>query len=289
MEEDRIGALAERFGVSADNEDIAHGLSGSTIRRVQVDGRDGVLKITSLESENDASRARRELEVYRTVAGRLPIRTPNLLDVYEDAEMQVLLLTAHGERIPVTDWDEGLWQLLAVDLAHLHSADVPEVRAWPQDTLPFQALREPNWPLLEAFWRQDLGDELDRLIEQRYALETEIRASGDCFVHGDCHTDNVLCDADGLIWVDWQAARIGHPAQDVAFVQSRATPDGVVVPPEFLQSYCHERGVDLKQFQRSVTAAELAVSIFEWPHYAPYNTAERMNRIRQRTQVLLGA
>lgn len=284
MDMDLVAKAAERLDVRVELRESTHGMSGSQVHVArQEDGRECVLKVTSLRRDNDARAGRRELAFYRDVAERLPIRTPTLLDYHEDNEAIAMLLSGHGEIGPATSWDRRSWLALAIDLARLHGTAVPEPDRWKDDRSPFHALREPDMPVVNEFWRDDLASSLDAIIESRELLEQEILQAGECFVHGDCHTDNILRENGALVWIDWQSTRIGNPALELAFLRARATPSGARVPPEMLATYCSERDKDLERMRRSVIAAELSIFIFEWPPYASFDSPAGTRRVRRRT------
>ncbi len=89
-------------------------------------------------------------------------------------------------------------------------------------------------PVVDGFWREDLGSSLDAIVESRELLEQEILQAGESFVHGDCHTENVLREDGALVWIDWQSTGIGNPSRELAFLAARATPSGARIPPEVL-------------------------------------------------------
>ena len=66
-------------------------------------------------------------------------------------------------------------------------------------------------------------------------------AGGDCFVHADYSFHNILFDGDqvsGLL--DWELARIGHPAEDLGYLKYAA--QGVVDWAEFMAAYLKAGG-----------------------------------------------
>jgi len=287
MDTDLVAMLAERLDVRVELREFTHGMSGSQVYVArQEDGRACVLKVTSLQRDDDARAGHRELAFYRDLAGRLPIRTPTLLDHYADNDVIAMILSAHGEIRPAASWDRRSWRALAVDLARLHGTAVSEPDRWEDDRLPFHALREPDMPVVDGFWRQDLASSLDAIIESRDLLEQEILRAGECFVHGDCHTENILHENGALVWIDWQSTGRGNPAKELAFLQARATPSGARMPPELLVTYCSERDIDVELMRRSVIAAELSIFIFEWPPYAAFDAPEGTQRVRHRTRDL---
>jgi aminoglycoside phosphotransferase (APT) family kinase protein len=245
-----------------------------------------VLKVTSLRRDGDALAGRRELAFYRDLADQMPVRTPVLLDHYCDDEVIAMLLSAHGDVEPAASWGRRSWLDLAVDLARLHDTAVADPDHWKDDRSPFHALRNPDIAVVDEFWREDLGSSLDTIIESREFLEQEILQAGECFVHGDCHTENILHEDGSLVWIDWQATRIGNPALELAFLNARATPSGAQVPPKVLATYCHHRTIDLEHMRWSMMAAELGIFIFEWPPYASYDSPAGTRRVRHRTRFL---
>lgn len=287
MDIDLVAELAERLDVRVELRESTNGMSGSQVHFAsQEDGRECVLKVTSLRKDDDARAGRRELAFYRDLAERVPIRTPALLDYYEDSDVIAMLLSAHGEIEPATSWDTSSWLALAVDLARLHGTEVPEPDRWKEHWSPLQVLRAPDLPMVDGFWREDFGSSLDAIVESRELLEQEILQAGKCFVHGDCHTENILREDGALIWIDWQGTGIGNPAVELAFLDARATPSGARVPPEVLATYCRKRDNDLERVRRSVIAAELAIFIFVWPPYASYDSPAGTRRVRRRTRDL---
>jgi Ser/Thr protein kinase RdoA (MazF antagonist) len=282
-----VATTAERLDARLESRESAHGLSGSHVHPVRrKDGSECVLKVTSLRSEDDARAGRRELAFYRDLAERVPIRTPALLDYVEDDDVIAMLLSAHGQIRPATSWDGRSWVSLAVDLARLHGTAVPDPDRWNAHWSHFNILRAPDLPMVDGFWRQDLASSLDAIVDSRERLEQEILQAGECFVHGDCHTENVLHEDGALVWIDWQGSGIGNPAVELAFLEARATPSGARVPPEMLARYCRERDMDLERMRRAVMAAELSIFIFEWPPYAAFDAPAGTRRVRRRTRDL---
>ncbi|WP_258534739.1 phosphotransferase [Streptomyces sp. PT12] len=105
-------------------------------------------------------------------------------------------------------------------------------------------------------------------------------------VHGDCHTDNVVHDVGSLVFCDWQEARIGRPTSDLAFLQVRATPAGTTVPPALGDAHLDARPGDRDVIERALVAEELAILLFLWPPFAPFNGPEAIERVRRRARAL---
>ena len=287
MDAELIARVAEQLDVHVDTRDSTYGMSQSQVHIAErKTGETCVLKVTSLRNEDAARAGRRELDFYRELAERVPIRTPTLFDDHEDDDVIAMLLSAHGEVVPATSWNGKSWLALAIDLARLHGTVVSEPDRWQVDRTPAQAVIEPDTATIDEFWREDLGPSLDAIMGSRELLVREILQVGPCFVHGDCHTENILHDGSALVWIDWQTTGIGNPALDLAFLNARATPSGSQTPPELLAAYCRERNIDVEQMRRSVLAAELGIFVFEWPPYAQYDSPAGTKRVRRRTRYL---
>ncbi len=286
MDTEFVTKAADRLHVHLNGQESIYGLSGSRIHfATQHDGTPCVLKTTSLRDDGRAGQ--RELTFYRDIASQVPVHTPDLLGVYEESDAIAMLLSFHGAAEPATSWNRTSWHALATDLAHLHRTVLPEATGWEKDDAErFRPLRAPDIAMIEDFWRDDLGLALDAIVDSRDALEREILQAGTCFLHGDCHTDNILREPDGLVWIDWQSTRIGNPAMELGFLSARVTPSGVEVPEWFLRSYCKERQIEPERMRQLVIAAELSIFVFEWPPYTVFDTPEGTLHVRRRTQYL---
>ncbi|MFI5735126.1 aminoglycoside phosphotransferase family protein [Kribbella sp. NPDC051587] len=289
MDNELISRIVESFSVQLRNDGPKHGLSGAGVYFATADNdMSCVLKVSSdVGSDGEWTAARRELEFYRSLSAHTQVRTPELLAVYEDDQAIGLLLSAEGLVRAAPSWSRQNWLDLVVDLARIHNSDLLDDGRWTDSKSQFDALLNPDLAMVEDFWREQLGGLLDVIFDSRTALQAAILAGGETFVHGDCHTENILVNGDGeLVWIDWQSARIGSASRDLAFLDARATPSGAGVPADVLVKYCESRGLDSVVMRRSVVAAELAVFIFEWPPYASYDTPVGTQRVRRRARDL---
>lgn len=287
MADDFLAEVMGHLGVRLAPGETSQGFSGSAVRLVRrQDGQRYALKVTSLRSPSLAIKARREYDVYRELAGRLPVRTPDLIDSHEDNDGLALLLSLHESPRPATLWTPHSWSLLASELARLHESDIPDPGRWRIQESPLHALIAPVSPQVEDFWRNDLSSGVGAVINARDLLIQKITEAGESFVHGDFHTENILFETGDHIWIDWQSTGMGSPAREIAFLSVRMTPGGAQLPQEFLSLYCRERNLDLGALQTSVLAAELGILLFEWPQYAGFNSAEGNQRVRLRTREL---
>ena len=97
-------------------------------------------------------------------------------------------------------------------LARIHAgtANRPDVaEAFPTDAI-FHDIRLEPYLLATARTNPDLTDVLTALAERTAATRTAL-------VHGDVSPKNILCGADGPVFLDAECAWYGDPAFDIAF------------------------------------------------------------------------
>lgn len=264
---------------------LAGSLSGSAVYRVALAGGDAVLKVT--EGRHGLPAARREVDFYATLAHRLPIRTPRLIDHLASDDAVILLLTAHHPAEPAACWDEDSWLQVARDLAALHDSPVPTGERWNRESW----ISEPDLDRVRNFWsRPGEAGLLEPIFQDISALAQAIAAPARCFLHGDCHAANLLRDQGFIVWTDWQAAGAGSPAVDLAFPSVRGVPDGARLPYRaMLAEYSAGRGLNLPELRSAVIAAELAIFLLSWPPYARLNTEAAVRRVHDRVRDLAHA
>ncbi|BCJ47929.1 hypothetical protein GCM10010168_22880 [Actinoplanes ianthinogenes] len=297
-----IATVLKRLGLTSD--DPVAGLesrSGAGIHPVRTAaGTPAFLKVTPAALGPEArAAAERELRFYREIAPAVPLRTPRLLDVaeYVDARAAAsaagsndegaderagglaLLLEAAGTTRDVRSWTPDLWTTLGRDLAALH--DIPLPATWPRPDALTDALTEPDLPTTERFWAATLPRTAD-LIAARDSLAEAMAAVPPAFVHGDCHTGNLVVAGDTLIFLDWQVCGPGRPTTDLAFPAVRATPAGVAAPTGLIDAYLRHRRLDRASLNLALLAEELSTYVFQWPPFAAYNTRKGIDRVRHR-------
>lgn len=262
--------------------ELAGAASGAGVYRLQVAGEDAVLKVTGPGSARQL--ARRELTFYRTMADRMPVTTPRLLRYADNEDMTALLLTAHQPSPPAREWGRSAWLELAKQLAALHALPLPRDDHWLGTDWLRQALNQPPLDVAEGYWSNTSGASSIRLVLRHVSEFAEaFRSTPDCFVHGDCHIDNLLRANDELVWADWQSVGVGNPAGELAFLWSRAATDGADLPYEaMLDVYVTQREVDPVPLRRALAAAEIGILLFGWPQYAAYRDQDAQHRIAQR-------
>ncbi|MGW4462139.1 phosphotransferase family protein [Micromonospora sp. NPDC004704] len=288
MSADFTAMVLDRFGVvgqaSAARIESRSGAGVGAVRTP--DGQNAYLKVTPASLGRRAlAAARRELAFYRYVAPVAPLRTPRLLDSIDIEAGVAVLLEAAGETRAVASWTDGMWANLGRELAALHSMPLPEGASWNRPDALHEALTDPDLDGIHAFWA-DVLPQLADLVARRVELEEHMEALPPVFVHGDCHTDNIVHSADSRVFCDWQAAGIGRAVSDLAFLNVRATPAGVTVPRALIDTYLDHRPYERHTLQRALLAEELAILVFLWPPFAAFNSPAGINRIRRRAREL---
>ncbi|MEV4629581.1 aminoglycoside phosphotransferase family protein [Micromonospora sp. NPDC049523] len=288
MSGDFMAVVLDRFGVvgqaSAARIESRSGAGVGAVRTA--DGQDAYLKVTPAALGRQAlAAARRELSFYRYVAPVAPLRTPKLLDWVGTGDGVAVLLEAAGETRAAASWTEGMWANLGRELATLHSMPLPEGAGWNRPDALHEALLDPDLDGIHAFWAGVLPQLAD-LLARRVELEEHMAALPPVFVHGDCHTDNIVHSAGSLVFCDWQAAGIGRAVSDLAFLNVRATPAGVTVPQSLVDAYLQHRPYERHPLQHALLAEELAILVFLWPPFAAFNSLSGINRVRRRAREL---
>jgi thiamine kinase-like enzyme len=271
-----------QWEVGTDAIELAGAASGAGVYRVQVAGEDAILKVTGPGRARQL--ARRELTFYRTMADRMPITTPRLLRYADDEDITALLLTAHQPSSPAREWGRSAWLELARQLAALHSLAIPSEDHWLGTSWLRQALDRPPLDVAEGYWSNTSAADSFRLVLRHISeLAEAFRSTPDCFVHGDCHVDNLLREDDELVWADWQSVGVGNPAGELAFLWSRADADDAELPYDaMLDVYLTHREAEPVPFRRALVAAEIGILLFGWPQYAAFRDQDVQHRIARR-------
>lgn len=283
-----VETMLTKFGavVSEANGD-RESRSGAGVHEVRTaDGSAAYLKVVPATSSPDAlAVARRELSFYRDIAPAAPVSTPALLNWADANDGVAMLLAAAGAPQPVESWTPGMWARLGTDLAALHSMPVPWGPTGNRPDELREAIAQPDLPAVESFWGPVLP-QLGEIISRRSELERMMDALPAVFIHGDCHTDNIMDNGQSLVFLDWQVSGIGRPGADLAFLNVRSTPAGVTAPPELLDAYLAARPLGRETVERALLAEELAVFTFQWPPFAAYNSPAGIGRVQRRTRAL---
>jgi aminoglycoside phosphotransferase (APT) family kinase protein len=283
-----VASVLTKFAVvTQESEARLESRSGAGIHAARTaDGQDAYLKLSPATQGPDAvAAARRELRFYQHLAATAPVHTPKLLNSVDTDDGVGMLLEAAGEPVPVGSWTPSMWAALGRELAALHSIPPPKGPSWNRPDALRQALAYPDRPAIEAFWAPVLP-RLNEIFSQRTELERWMDALPPVFIHGDCHTDNIVQSSESLVFLDWQMSGIGRPGSDLAFLNVRAMPAGVTTPPELLESYLDGRSYDRRTLELALMAEELAAFVFQWPPFAAYNSPTGIDRVRLRAGAL---
>ncbi|MEU8220135.1 aminoglycoside phosphotransferase family protein [Micromonospora taraxaci] len=276
------------FGVAGrDSGRRLESRSGTGVRPVRTkDGRAAYLKVTPAALGAEAmANARHELRFYTDLGPVAPVRTPKLVNYHDTACGVALLLEAAGAARQPRAWTRGMWRDLGRGLADLHTMPPPTQAHWTLPDALEKALADPDVHQIEAFWAGPISP-IAELLGRREELRDQISALPLVFIHGDCHTDNLVHSAGALVFCDWQAARIGRPGCDLAFLSIRATPTGVVIPSDLVDAYLDRQPWDRCTLRRALLAEELATFVFLWPPFAAMNSPLGIARVRRRARDL---
>ncbi|MFD2795244.1 phosphotransferase family protein [Promicromonospora vindobonensis] len=287
-----VDLLTEALGafgaVRTDAAPPTEARSGAGVYSVRTPhGERGYLKATPVGLGTGAmAKAERELRFYQQVAPTTPVATPVLLDILCTSGGIALLLSDVGTERPASAWTDQDWSRLARDLAEVHSMPLPD-GDWSRPDPLGTALATPDHDQIRAFWAPVLPA-LEGLLANRDEIFARLDAQPTAFVHGDCHTGNIVHGERGPAFCDWQPAGLGRASADLAFLSVRATPAGVQVPSALVRDYLAHRPTvaDPAELERAALLEELAVYVFEWPPYAAYNDAAGVARVQQRARAL---
>jgi Ser/Thr protein kinase RdoA (MazF antagonist) len=284
--DDLMSQAVLEFGLTiGDSSGPDDARSGASVYPAQTaDGRAAYLKLTPARlGTGMLDRARRELSFYQRFADQVPVATPPLLGALDTDAGVALLLAAAGRQVTAEAWSDHAWAALGRDLARLHS--VPLGAHDPAEDWLVKAMSKPVPDQVSEFWGNVLP-ELPELLASRDAMRADLADQPRAFIHGDCHTGNILQGSSGLVFCDWQSAGPGRPTADLAHLSVRATPAGVTIPHTMMAAYADARGCDPADLERRLVPAELAVFMFQWPPFAVYNSQAGIARVHNRTRLL---
>lgn len=267
------------------------GMSGSTLTdAVTGAGEHVVVKVSPLHSDAARGRAHRELAVYRDLASEYALPTPRLVAHHQTADWLAIALTRDDPAPPAPDWTTDDWGTFARTLARLHR-DVPPLPHRSEPEEPQQDRDTDPKAFAARLWHAPGDpDRIDTVLDDLGPLNEAARSGPVTFVHGDCHTGNVLRSADRQpMLVDWQSAGTGPAAADLAFAFTRAVPTGAAVPREHsLAAYCDEAGADAARTDRQVTAHQLLILVRQYPEFAAFLGRAEVERLRVELDHLIG-
>ena len=244
-----IGAAVRHFDVMPLGE--GQGVIGQ-VTRVRAETEAGpmsfVVKFATDRPENRVvaetyDMYRREVDFYRSLATRLPVRTPGCLAAeYDEATGDFILVLEDLADCRVGDQIEGadLTQARAVVtiLAALHAATWEKsIEGIPSHDVPAQregiaAGYRAGWPVVAARFPELIPEEArlaaPALADQIGTLIGELTRSPQCVVHADVRLDNILFDGGEVVLVDWQSVCMSSGEQDLAYFLTQSVNETVL-------------------------------------------------------------
>jgi len=259
---------------------LTAGGSGAWVFLLELPTGRAVLKVT--EDPAWLRRARRELGVYRELAGRLGVAVPAVMAAHSDRGVIRLLLAEHTPYPPAPAVTDPEWTALADQLGRLHrppDATPPwlEHRLWPASDQLAQAV---------AWWTARGFGALARRATELIAVGHELDETlPRVITHGDCHVGNLLrSDLGDTVWVDWQEVCLSSGFLDLAFLWQRAEFAGAIPPREAMwEVYLTTRGLRPDLDLRSLIAvAELLLLVVDWPSFLHYGSRHQQQLMTHR-------
>lgn len=243
------------------------GASGSGVFRLGAAAGAHVLKVTEGARED----ARRELSFYQELADTVPVRTPRFVDGSSSDDLTVLLVTAAEPGPPASAWDLARWLDVASQLGSLHRT----LDRAGLDAHPWLKRKRPESGVAPAervsLWsRSPLAPVALPMLADLERVRGAQQRLPACLVHGDCHAENLLRDADDhVVWADWAEVGVGRGPGELAILWQRAEFDGATVPREpMVAAYAQARDLEVDDALRAaVRAAELLMVLLGWPEF----------------------
>ncbi len=262
------------------------GGSGASVFLLELPTGRAVLKVT--EDPAWRRRARRELGVYRELAGTLGVVVPAVIAAHSDRGVIRLLLAEHTPYPPAPAVTDLEWTALADQLGRLHHPPDPappwlEHRPWPGSDQLAQAV---DWWTARGFGA--LARRATELIAVGHELDG---IAPRVITHGDCHVGNLLrSDRGDTVWVDWQEVCLSSGFLDLAFLWQRAEFAGATPPREAMwEAYLTTRGLRPDLNPRSlIGVAELLLLLLAWPSYLHHGSKPQQELVTHRLGQLVG-
>jgi len=259
---------------------LTAGGSGASVFLLELPTGRAVLKVT--EDPAWRRRARRELGVYRELAGTLGVAVPAVIAAGSDRGVIRLLLAEHAPYPPAPAVTDLEWTVLAGQLGRLHRPPDPappwlEHRRWPASD---QLARAVAWWTIRGFGA--LARRAAELIAVGHELDEALPR---VITHGDCHVGNLLrSDLGDTVWVDWQEVCLSSGLLDLAFLWQRAEFAGATPPREAMwDAYLSTRGLRPDLDPRSlVGVAELVLLLVDWPSFLHHGSRHQQQLMTHR-------
>lgn len=256
------------------------GRSGSLVVRLLSPNRRIILKITTAVDRLDRARLERRL-----------IASPDLALVAADyvasadGHDAVTLATVEHDTLPHADAiTDHQWSSLAAALGSLHRTQLPRGVDLPGPTPPPAAAVAASADVWAGRVTAGVAVTAEAILQGDPAAPGTGTA-GQVLEHGDCHTENIVRDADGRFrWIDWQEARTGDGFSDLAFLWQRAEFAGARPPRAAMtQAYIAARGLTLdRDVRRCLDMAELRLLFLAWPPFLGHGSPASQRHLTDR-------
>jgi hypothetical protein len=238
--------------------DLQGGFSPGTVTILEfTDGPDVFVKAVGSSLNPDSPGMHRREAVIAAVLPDSPL-WPRLLDTYDDGDWVALAFSAIPGRLPACPWTDPELRAVTGALERMHDELTPSPWAGIESVANQRQSTFNGWRRLAAM--PALPAALDpwsrRNLERLAALEEgwPDAAAGETLLHGDIRSDNVLLHADGVVFVDWPHASIGHPALDVVCWAPSVVLEGGPDPEELLALHRHSRQAETEAITVQVAA-----------------------------------
>jgi len=214
---------------------VALAPGGSTDRTFRVSGADGDHQLTLRLARPGLRRwLRHEAEVLRELAAVDGACTPREIVRIEDPALPEGEMLVHdhlrGEPMPLSDLPAGARERLGSCLEVVHRAVRPGYMVWPslevREGTRADAYRARVDVLTRFHAAREGLAEIDARVAALRAVELPAAAGWDeplfSLLHGDLSAGNILWDDGRPTLIDWEFARDGDPAEDLAYLTSEA-------------------------------------------------------------------
>jgi aminoglycoside phosphotransferase (APT) family kinase protein len=233
------------------------------VRLAAEDPVDVVVRVSLTDTPDERAHASREATVLRVVGGDV---APRLLDVQCPSDVlgvPVLSLSfVEGVTRDFASASQDELTDLGRVVAEVHSFEPPSSI---DDVPDLATYAEHRTRTILATADSSIRDPLDvatqrrvhRLVEALSARPAP-RVGGDALVllHGDVAPGNVLWSSDGPVLIDWEYARLGDPADEIAYVFGQNE-----LPPDLRAAFWRGYGATTEAMRERVAWWEPLVSL----------------------------
>ncbi|MCO5177639.1 MAG: aminoglycoside phosphotransferase family protein [Thermomicrobiales bacterium] len=214
---------------------VALAPGGSTDRTFRVSGPDGDLPLTVRLARPGLHRwLRHEADVLRELAAVDGACTPREIALIADPELPEGEMIVHdhlrGEPAVLRDLTSTAREHLGACLEVVHRAVRPGYMVWPSLDVRQGSRADAYRARVEVLTRfraaREGLAEIDERVAALRAADLPAAAGWDeplfSLLHGDLSSGNIIWDGDRPTLIDWEFARDGDPAEDLAYLTSEA-------------------------------------------------------------------